>query len=402
MRRRSFLFPSANTPWVYELAEQLAQLENPTIAIALWDWRTYLEFRPGWPNPVAPPDLMRDHWAYPPGFMGRAEPLFRGLLRSRWKRAMRRLQRATGDRSRPFVVSPYPWLVESFRGLDAPTIYFNLDDYQLYRPDRAERINRQEAELMDRSELVLCLARWQVDAFEKRFPACARAIRHFPLAAPAAFINPHPGERFDPGVVGYVGNLIDRVDWRLVKNVAVRLPDVRFVFVGYANVTSGGGQRPDWEAARDEALALPNVKQIPTVPQSRVGEHYWSFTLTWIPYATDHIFNLASCPTKIMDGLASGRPVLSTDVPECRLYPDWISLFDTADEAAALIRARLADIDTDRSAAASREQVDFVRREHTWAHRARQLIQWLEAARLPRPASGPSSSSVPATGALPR
>jgi len=196
------------------------------------------------------------------------------------------------------------------------------------------------------------------------------------------------GEKFDPNVVGYVGNLIDRVDWRLVKEVAARLPEVLFVFVGYANVTSGGGQRPDWEAARDAALALPNVKQVPTVPQGKVGEYYWSFGVTWIPYATDHIFNLASCPTKIMDGLASGRPVLSTDIPECHLYPKWISIFGTVDEAVALIRAKLADVRNDRAMASSREQVDFVRAEHTWDRRARQLVQWLDGLNGGRPVSG--------------
>jgi hypothetical protein len=120
------------------------------------------------------------------------------------------------------------------------------------------------------------------------------------------------------------------------------------------------------------------VKQVATVPQGKVGEFYWSFGVTWIPYATDHVFNVLSCPTKIMDGLASGRPVLSTDIPECRLYPDWISVFHTVDEAVNLIRARLAAAGSERARTASRDQVDFVRREHTWAHRARQLIQWLE------------------------
>lgn len=384
MKRVSFLAASANTPWVYELAEKLAELGHPSAAIALWDWRTYLTFRPQWPSSKTPGDLVREHWIFPPGYMGAGERWFRGVLRWRWTRALRRLEARGG--TQPWIINPYPWLVESFRGVEAPTIYFNLDDYQLYRPDRAERINRQEAELVEGAQLALCLAHWQVEALRKRFPERAGAIRHFPLAAPAAFINPRPGESFVPDVVGYVGNLIDRVDWRLVRDVATRLPDVRFVFVGYANVTSGGGQRPDWEAARDAALALPNVVRVPTVPQSKVGEHYWGFGLTWIPYATDHIFNLASCPTKIMDGLASGRPVLSTDVPECRLYPDWISVFSNAEEAATLIRAKLAEARGERAAAASRAQVDFVRREHTWTHRAEVLIRWLEDARPAPPA----------------
>jgi glycosyltransferase involved in cell wall biosynthesis len=387
MSRRAFLFASANTPWVDELAQNVAELENPTLAVSLWDWGTYLRFKTDWPSPEAPPDLTRAHWLFPPGFMGRAEGLFRGLLRHRWRRAVTRLERAIGGKARPWVVSPYPWLVESFRGIEAPTIYFNLDAYELYRPHRADAIGRQETELVNQSELVLCLARTQVDAFRARFPGRADRVRHFPLAASKAFLNPRPGEGFDAKVVGYVGNLIDRVDWRLVADVARRMPDVTFVFVGYANITSGGGQRPDWESARDEALALANVKQVPTVAQGKVGEFYWSFGLTWIPYAVDHVFNLASCPTKIMDGLASGRPVLSTDVPECRIYPEWISIFHTADEAVAMIRAGLAQAVTAGAKARSAEQVAFVQREHTYLPRARQLLGWLDALEAPQRAS---------------
>ena len=97
--------------------------------------------------------------------------------------------------------------------------------------------------------------------------------------------------------------------------------DVEFVFVGGLEGASGGGCRPDWEAERAAALALPNVRRVGPVRQEDVPKHYWGFGVNWIPYATDHAFNQAACPTKIMDGLASGRPVLSTDSPECRLYP---------------------------------------------------------------------------------
>jgi len=39
-----------------------------------------------------------------------------------------------------------------------------------------------------------------------------------------------------------------------------------------------------------------------------------------IPYAQNDRFNRACSPTKIMDGLGSGRPIVATAIPECRLY----------------------------------------------------------------------------------
>ena len=49
-----------------------------------------------------------------------------------------------------------------------------------------------------------------------------------------------------------------------------------------------------------------------------------------MPYACDHPFNTACSPTKIMDGMGSGRPIVATSIPECRLYAH---LFDVADDA---------------------------------------------------------------------
>ena len=78
---------------------------------------------------------------------------------------------------------------------------------------------------------------------------------------------------------------------------------------------------------------------------------------------------LASCPTKIMDGLASGRPFVSTAIPECKAYPEMIHLIHDAAHATGTLRALLAlqwDVGFGR-------QQDFIEL-HTWPKRAEQLI----------------------------
>jgi teichuronic acid biosynthesis glycosyltransferase TuaH len=373
-----FLFPSANDRGVYALAEKLALQGAPTTAVTLHDWVTFSRLRPQWSSAVCPDRLTRMNWVFPTGYMGALEPAFRPIMRRRWRRMLQRL--AEPGALGPWIICPYPWLVESLRDLsDDRLIYYNYDNYQLFRPKRAAWVTRQEEELVRRSKFIFCVARTQVDAFRRRFPDRAVAVRHLPLASADAFLNPSPGRDFQENTVGYVGNLVDRVDWRMVGAVARLLPDVEFVFVGFSNVSSGGGQRTDWRTERDDVLRLPNVRRIETVPQDQVARHYWSFGLTWIPYATDHIFNYASCPTKIMDGLASGRPVLSTDVPECRFYPEWIAIFHSAEQAANLIHRSLSHLRDAKAAQTSRRQVEFVSRHHTWQQRADLVQEWVSS-----------------------
>ena len=65
---------------------------------------------------------------------------------------------------------------------------------------------------------------------------------------------------------------------------------------------------------------MPNVHAIGWRPQATIDAYNRSFDVGLIPYRVDHPFNVACCPTKIMDYMAAGRPVVSTDLPECRLY----------------------------------------------------------------------------------
>jgi glycosyltransferase involved in cell wall biosynthesis len=307
-------------------------------------------------------DIRRTLRVLPTGYTGMLEGLVAPFMRYTVHGWCDQLQDKAG--TDPYVVAPYPYLAPWLEAVpDDRLIYYNLDDYPLYRPERRERIVRRENDLIQRARLTLCLSQHQVDALRGRNPDDGERIVHFPLGVTEDFLNPQPGADPEPRTVGYVGNLSDRVDWPFVNAVAEQCPDLQFQFVGGADPDA---RDTSWERARAEAFRRDNVEHVGRVPQEAVAEHYWSFAVNWIPYDPEHPFNRASCPTKIMDGLGSGRPMVSTDVPECRLYPRWIRIVETPAEAASALRTALEG-DHDPVA-----QVAFAR-QHTWAHRAERL-----------------------------
>ncbi len=89
-----------------------------------------------------------------------------------------------------------------------------------------------------------------------------------------------------------------------------------------------------------EFASKPNVHKIGWRPQAEFPGYYQSFDVILIPYAQNNAFNQACSPTKIMDGLGSGRPIVATAIPECRLYS---RLFDVAEDAAAFVDCRAVD-----------------------------------------------------------
>jgi teichuronic acid biosynthesis glycosyltransferase TuaH len=383
----SFLLLSANTPWVYALGESLAAY-GPVTAMRFYDWSNERRLRPEWPETASA--VRRVPVAMPPGYAGSLEPFFRPLMRYLIERERARLRRLSS--AAPIVICPYPYLEPWVRGIPASErVYYNLDDYIQYKPGRAGSIRALEAAMIAGSRLTICLSTHQVSRLRENHPAQAERIRHFPLGVTSGFINPSPETPPLPRSVGYVGNMTERVDWPFVVAVAKRLPDVTFYFVGRVDRE---GDDEAWRKARTAALALDNVVAVGEVPQADVCEHYWRYAMNWMPYDAAHAFNIASCPTKIMDALASGRPFLSTDIPEARLYPDRIRIARDADAAATAIRAAMAATDHD-----ARGQVAFAAR-NTWSERAKLFLELtadygLGAAKAPGPSRLQKAVVVP-------
>jgi len=370
----SFLFLGANSAWAYGLAEALAQ-RHATHAIQFYDWLNYRRFRPTWPSRSCASLLHRSIYALPPGYAGQLEGLFRFYLQQLLQRWCQQLKRGSGEN--PWVVAPYPYLTPWVRKVPLERlIYYNFDDYVLYQPHRERKTLELEFELIERAAITLCASYSQVTTLQKRHPHRADRIHHYPHGVVDSYLNPQPEKLPEPMTVGYVGNLTERMDWRLIYQVAQACPEITFVFVGGLDGNACKISEQDWQADREAVLALPNVRHIGKVPQGQVAQYYWSFAVNWIPYAVTDPFNQACCPTKIMDGIASARPILSTDIPECRLYPEWISIFHSAAEAIAQIHEGLAVGEKLEARKKRLKQLEFAR-QHTWSIRAQTLENWL-------------------------
>jgi teichuronic acid biosynthesis glycosyltransferase TuaH len=374
MGKLSFLFLGANSPWTYGLAEALAQ-HHPTHAVQFYDWRTYTLLKPTWPKRTPPSLLKQSIHVLPTGYAGRLELLFRFYLQQLIEYWCRQIKHSSGEN--PWVVASHPDYASWIRKIpNERLIYYNFDDYVLYRANRKQKILEQEKELIERAFITLCASNYQLATLQKCHPHKASYIHHYPHGFVNTYLNPHPEKPPEPMTVGYVGNLGDRLDWQFIHQVINACPEITFVFVGGLDEQIMLDQG-NWKAIRQTVLTLLNVHHIGQVPSDKVAHYYWSFAVNWIPYVVEHPFNQASCPTKIMDGIASGRPILSTDIPECRLYPEWITIFNSAEDAVALIRQQVGW--SEKPEAHNNKilkQLEFAH-QNTWQVRAYALENWL-------------------------
>jgi hypothetical protein len=305
-------------------------------------------------------------WALIPGYAGKLAWLFTPLLAARVRKLAGQLESKTGRA--PFIVAPYPYNARWIRGFDCcHCVYYNLDDYACYEPDKAGSLAKLEGELASRAEAILCLAQSQTIKFRATSTHPER-VHHFPLGVMPEFLQENPGHPIQANTVTYIGNLSDRVDWRLVDKVVELCPELVFNFVGIFDTGSAKNRaKAGWRSRMESVFARTNVKTAINVPQALITQWSWRAGANWIPYDICHPFNIACCPTKIMDCLASGRPLLSTAVPECLLYPEWVRIAVDAQDAAQFLKQVF-----DSHAPYNPRQVEFAG-SFSWENRAKTM-----------------------------
>jgi hypothetical protein len=221
-------------------------------------------------------------------------------------------------------------------------VYFNIDDYTQYWPRCARQVHLLERQAVRESDLTVCVSRLRSEQLRAAVPEAADRIRHLPHGAPSIVLEGAPQTRPAPApadlaglprpLLGYIGSLEDRIDWDLLTHLSEALPQASIVLIGRLAPARKG----PWLSSYQRCLARPNVHALGWRPQEAIGRYNRAFDVCLIPYRVDHPFNRVCCPTKIMDYMGTGRPVVSTALPECQLYGH---LFDVVADSGAFLDA---------------------------------------------------------------
>src|SRR5262249_5450021 len=178
------------------------------------------------------------------------------------------------------------------------------------------------------ADLTICVSRLRASELHALLPDAADRIHHVPHGTPTPFLAAEPLARpalapddlaqLPRPYLGFIGSLEDRLDWELMNRISQSFPDASIVVVGRVR---DHVDEPWWaECAR--FLARPNVHALGWRSQDSLAGYYQAFDVCLIPYRIEHPFNRACNPTKIMDAMGSGRPIVATAIPECKLHSE--------------------------------------------------------------------------------
>lgn len=249
-------------------------------------------------------------------------------------------------------------------------VYWVQDDYAI-DPDLigidAEILRRGQGELAQTADLVLVASPHLVETFT---PLSRTEPVLFPNACEVpAEVGPDGPRPADLEVEGpyavYVGRLGTRVELDLLRAVADA--GVPLVLVGPRDDGWGG-------EAFDALVARPQVQWLGERPAAELPAYLAGARVGLVPYA-DRPFNRASFPLKVLEYLAVGLPVVSTDLPAMAWFPAR-SVATATDAEYGRAVASTTRVPVDRRAAADRRAFAA---EHTWANRASELLARVSA-----------------------
>lgn len=397
-KRRAIVVADAGWYTTADLFSAIPAERGSTLLLSCIDFQNAIRRRiPPWrfKRPLEPigPSLWRRELVLPSGWM-KSYPQIGMRPIARAVRSWRNEHAAELDLT---LVITYPHYLYLYPMLEVDRlIYLNIDDYALYWPRHARKIEDLERTIVTKADLTACVSRLRRDRLRDLVPAFASRIEHFPHGLPAlraGFVSiDRPAElpidlaHIPRPVLGFVGSLEDRLDWRLLDRIACKLPHASIVLIGDRPRTDR--IEASWIEDVRTLEKRPNVWFVGRRPNDQIARYIQAFDICMIPYRVDHPFNIACCPTKIIDYMGTGRPIVSTELPECALYRESFDVAGDADAFIAAIRSILESGSDDGRGVA--------RAEHARANTCDRVVERLldrldaieEASRDDRPRSG--------------
>jgi glycosyltransferase involved in cell wall biosynthesis/SAM-dependent methyltransferase len=276
------------------------------------------------------------------------------------------------DLPNPVLLTSWTGHWQTIKRFRSPlVIYDYLDDLSVSSKDGVpdERKLELHRKLATRSEIVLATARRlyeEMRGLRRDVLYCPNGADydHFHLTSPL----PAPSDMAEvvesgKPIIGYYGALARWFDYALLAEAARVYHNFEFVLIG-----------PNFDRTlmRQPLAKLPNVHWLGQKPYEELPAYLHYFSAATIPFVINDITK-ATSPVKLFEYMAGGKPIVTTDMPECREYP-CVMVARNAPEYVAMLDEAVCR----GSWESHRQALDREAKSNTWDVRARQILDQVE------------------------
>jgi len=288
------------------------------------------------------------------------------LLKAQVDHVRRRLG---GGRPRLFLTS-LPTSLGLMSRVDAEvTAYYRVDDWASWPGVDADPVADLEAEMMATVDLTFCTSRWLLERSVSRSGPAIHLpqgvdLEHFARARDEGPVYPGLGSLPRP-ILGFFGTLDDRLDPAILERLAA----------WPGTVLLAGPRTPD--APRFSGPGA--LREIGAVDYDRLPELARGVDAWILPYVLGPRTE-AIDPLKLREYLATGRPVVSTALPEVAAWQPHVAFAGTPEEFYAAAQRAVEEPDD----APQRTARIAALEGQSWSHRRRVFLDAVEGSRAGR------------------
>jgi hypothetical protein len=257
----------------------------------------------------------------------------------------------------------YPWVK---RAHSKRIIYELIDKFEIWSDFPIQLLRSYHRELLSRAIVVAGTATDLMAELKPRRPdalLCPNAVDYAHFAPDSQDSVDIPDDlralvaRGKP-IIGYYGALAEWFDYDLWARTAQALPEYEFVLIG---------PEYDLELAKTAIHGVENIHWLDARPYAALPAYLRCFTVATIPFVVNDAINAVS-PLKLFEYMAGGKPIVTSDLVECRKYPVVLTAATPVEWVTRLREAVALSHDS-----AYLERLDATARENTWQARARLL-----------------------------
>jgi len=230
----------------------------------------------------------------------------------------------------PIVWIYHPYAINPGGELNEKLVCYDCNDdvgfFFCYHFNKRKRLFDMEEKLAKRADVVFTTSKYLYRIRKGQnpnthyLPSGVDAELFAQAQSPTCKVAPEL-EGIPSPVIGFVGGMVNsKMHWEWIREAAIARPQWNFFFVG-----------PCVENPPSYIVHQKNIQFVGIRPQNLLPSYIKGFDVCLIPYQGED-FLKACQPTKAFEYLASGKPVVSSWIPELEDYKEIIRLSSTSGE----------------------------------------------------------------------
>ena len=222
-------------------------------------------------------------------------------------------------------------------------VYYCVDDHASFSGYDKAQVLRDEKELCEKSDLVITTSMALQEAKKAWNPNTILVphgvdFAHFNRAVTQDLPCPKELESIPRPRLGFFGLIRDWVDVDLLWQVAQKRPDWHFVLIGDADSSIDLGKY----------RSSPNMHFLGRKPYKDLPAFCRHFDVGLIPFKVNELTHAVN-PIKLREYLSAGLPVISTPMPEVKLYDQFVRMIENKEDFEKAVQKALGESKEDRN-----------------------------------------------------